>query len=157
MLGSANPRLLIPKDYQIHLLTILDAVEKIDDEWNLGDPKRIGSKSDIDIKLQVAVSQTANGIRVIGNGVTDPSISHTPEHARHALCKHGLKGQVHEDKGTPKVNPSPEFAHVAPRHLGIPEIDARDEGEDRAWGHHIMKVPDHVVSIVEKDVTVVET
>ena len=45
-----------------------------------------------------------------------------------------------------------EVVHEATRHFRIPMINPGEKGEDRAWSHHVVKVRDHVVGVVQRQI-----
>src|SRR5438046_4528106 len=70
-------------------------------------------------------------------------------HTSHSLQKHRQKNHVHADKGRPEMHFAPELTHLPASRFREPVIDAREESEDCARRHDVMKVRDHVIRIVQ--------
>src|SRR5262249_3532884 len=68
---------------------------------------------------------------------------------RHALQKHRQENHVHTNERRPEMHFAPELAHLSTSRFREPVIDASEESEDRARRNDVMKVRDHVISVVQ--------
>src|SRR6266487_4307489 len=101
-----------------------------------------------DWRVPLKTSQTPNRV-ITRNGPPLPAVIPAPVHPSHSLQKHRQKNHVHADERRPKMHFAPEIVHLSAGRFREPIINPREEREDRARRDDVMKMRDHVVSVVQ--------
>ena len=79
-------------------------------------------------------------------------IVETPGDSRQALDEHREKDPVHAGQSPPEVHLAPEIIHLAAEPFREPIIDSPHQRDDASGDDHVMKVPDHVIGVVQVNV-----
>ena len=66
------------------------------------------------------------------------------------------KNQVHENERRPEVHPAPELAHYSSGHFRVPIIYTGKNCENGSRRHHVVEVSDHVVAVMQRNITKVK-
>ena len=72
--------------------------------------------------------------------------------ARHTLQEHREKDAVNRNQRAPEVNAAQKLAHLATSHFGVPEVHTSKETEDGSGSDHVVKMADHVISIMQEKI-----
>src|SRR5437762_10723234 len=78
-----------------YFLTIIDAPEKIDNEWNLHESQTDRRPKNVGVQSDHMGTKPADGIGHFRSGIVGAAVGHAPEHAGHALGEHRLEDEVH--------------------------------------------------------------